>query len=284
MPEDLATAIREHTGPGGFSRYVAEAAERQLKSEEFRELLDELEAEFGPVPPELRRAGERQWLSVQRGGVDGTLVLDAQGIVRLAEADKGVIAWARGPTRWATTSSRRRPRWPRCFAAAPGMRGSIAYSGASPWSRSTRTWAARPENFSARPACPVIAARWTRCSRRWRSRSDGRSSCSPATRTTWPASPRNRTGGSVSASRSSRCSRLACSPEWANSPVNAGSVVSLTCWKHPLMRHPETNWNKFVGIACASAPSRLILTRAARLRVADTITHEAARTLDDTSF
>jgi hypothetical protein len=63
MPEDLATAIRERTGPGGFSRFVAEAAERQLKSEEFRELLDELEAESGPIPPELEEQVTREWLS-----------------------------------------------------------------------------------------------------------------------------------------------------------------------------------------------------------------------------
>jgi predicted nucleic acid-binding protein len=32
---------------------------------------------------------------VLRGGIAGTLVLDAQGIIRLAEADKSVFAWAR---------------------------------------------------------------------------------------------------------------------------------------------------------------------------------------------
>src|SRR6266700_5321706 len=48
------------------------------------------------------------------------------------------------------------------------------------------------------------------------------------------------------------------------------------------MRHAETNWNKFVGIACAPRP--LPASRVAWLRVAVTITHEAARTLDDTSF
>jgi hypothetical protein len=63
MPEDLATAIREHTGPGGFSRFVADAAERQLKSEEFRELLDELAAEAGPIPPELEEQVTREWLA-----------------------------------------------------------------------------------------------------------------------------------------------------------------------------------------------------------------------------
>src|ERR1700727_2329498 len=51
MPEDLATAIRERVGPGGFSRFVAEASERQLKSEEVRVLLDEPEAESGPPAP-----------------------------------------------------------------------------------------------------------------------------------------------------------------------------------------------------------------------------------------
>ena len=63
MPEDLATAIREHTGPGGFSRFVAEAAERQLKSEEFRELLEELAAEAGPIPAELEEQVTREWLA-----------------------------------------------------------------------------------------------------------------------------------------------------------------------------------------------------------------------------
>src|ERR1700733_1649109 len=63
MPEDLAAAIREHTGPGGFSRFVAEAAERQLKSEEFRELLEELRAEAGPIPAELEEQVTREWLA-----------------------------------------------------------------------------------------------------------------------------------------------------------------------------------------------------------------------------
>jgi hypothetical protein len=61
MPEELTTAIRERTGPGGFSRFVTEAAERQLKSELLRELLGELDAEFGPVPPELREQAKREW-------------------------------------------------------------------------------------------------------------------------------------------------------------------------------------------------------------------------------
>jgi hypothetical protein len=48
------------------------------------------------------------------------------------------------------------------------------------------------------------------------------------------------------------------------------------------MRHAETNWNKFVGIACAPRPPPV--SRVVWLRVAGTITDEAARTLDDTTF
>src|SRR5215471_11442414 len=54
MPEELTAAIRERTGPGGFSRFVSEAADRRLRSELLRELLDEFDAEFGPIPAELR--------------------------------------------------------------------------------------------------------------------------------------------------------------------------------------------------------------------------------------
>jgi hypothetical protein len=61
MPEDLATAIRERIGPGGFSRYVSEAVERRLRHDRLGDLLDELDTEFGPVSPEILRWAERQW-------------------------------------------------------------------------------------------------------------------------------------------------------------------------------------------------------------------------------
>lgn len=61
MPEELTAAIRERTGPGGFSRFVTEAAERQLKSELLRELLEEFDTEYGPVPPERREQAKREW-------------------------------------------------------------------------------------------------------------------------------------------------------------------------------------------------------------------------------
>jgi hypothetical protein len=61
MPEDLATAIRERTGPGGFSRYVTEAAEQRLRRDGLGDLLDELDAEFGPVSTEMLEWAQRQW-------------------------------------------------------------------------------------------------------------------------------------------------------------------------------------------------------------------------------
>lgn len=61
MPEDLAAAVRERTGPGGFSRYVTEATERRLQHDALGELLDELDVEFGPVSQELLEWAERQW-------------------------------------------------------------------------------------------------------------------------------------------------------------------------------------------------------------------------------
>ncbi len=61
MPEDLATAIRERTGPGGFSRYVTEAVERRFSHDRLGDLLDELDAEFGPVSPEVLEWAQRQW-------------------------------------------------------------------------------------------------------------------------------------------------------------------------------------------------------------------------------
>jgi hypothetical protein len=61
MPEDLATAIRERTGPGGFSRYVTEAVERRFRHDRLGDLLDELDTEFGPVSPEILQWAEQQW-------------------------------------------------------------------------------------------------------------------------------------------------------------------------------------------------------------------------------
>jgi hypothetical protein len=61
MPEELTLAIRERTGPGGFSRFVAEAADKRLRGELLDEYLDELDQIYGPVPQELLDQAEREW-------------------------------------------------------------------------------------------------------------------------------------------------------------------------------------------------------------------------------
>ncbi len=61
MPEELAEAVRSRTGAGGFSRYVSEAVEREIRHDLLGDLISELEAEYGPVPPEIREQTRREW-------------------------------------------------------------------------------------------------------------------------------------------------------------------------------------------------------------------------------
>jgi hypothetical protein len=71
MPEDLADAVRARTGTGGFSRYVTDAVEREIRHERLGELLDELEAEYGPVPPEVREQTRRMWPNYEEDDDEG---------------------------------------------------------------------------------------------------------------------------------------------------------------------------------------------------------------------
>jgi hypothetical protein len=61
MPEELAEAVRARTGAGGFSRYVTEAVDREIKHDLLGELIAELEAEYGPVPQKLLDEARREW-------------------------------------------------------------------------------------------------------------------------------------------------------------------------------------------------------------------------------
>jgi hypothetical protein len=61
MPEELAEAVRARTGTGGFSRYVTEAVNREIRHDLLGDLIEELEAEYGPVPPEVREETRREW-------------------------------------------------------------------------------------------------------------------------------------------------------------------------------------------------------------------------------
>ena len=61
MPDELAEAVRARTGAGGFSRYVSEAVQREIRHDLLGELIEELEAEYGPVPQELLEEARREW-------------------------------------------------------------------------------------------------------------------------------------------------------------------------------------------------------------------------------
>ncbi len=65
MPSELVEAIRAETGAGGFSRYVTDAAQKRFRREQFRKLLDELEAEYGPVDEEGVREAMKEWPDYQ---------------------------------------------------------------------------------------------------------------------------------------------------------------------------------------------------------------------------
>src|SRR5215469_18869672 len=65
MPEELAEAVRARTGSGGFSRYVTDAVEERVRLESLDELLAELDAEYGPVPEEIRQQTRRMWPDYQ---------------------------------------------------------------------------------------------------------------------------------------------------------------------------------------------------------------------------
>jgi hypothetical protein len=49
LPEELAEAIRAEVGPGGFSRYVTHAIERQREQDRLGEAVDWWEKEYGQV-------------------------------------------------------------------------------------------------------------------------------------------------------------------------------------------------------------------------------------------
>jgi hypothetical protein len=61
MPAELADLVRARTGAGGFSRYVTEAVQEQLRLDLLADLSAELEAEYGPVDNDLVKQAMREW-------------------------------------------------------------------------------------------------------------------------------------------------------------------------------------------------------------------------------
>jgi hypothetical protein len=61
MPEELADVVRARTGAGGFSRYVSDAVQEQVRLDLLDDLVAEFEAGHGPIPEERVREALREW-------------------------------------------------------------------------------------------------------------------------------------------------------------------------------------------------------------------------------
>lgn len=61
LPSELTEAIRARTGAGGFSRYVTDAVQDRIQHDLLGDLLDELEAEYGPIDEAGVREAMKEW-------------------------------------------------------------------------------------------------------------------------------------------------------------------------------------------------------------------------------
>lgn len=66
LPEELAEEIRSEVGPGGFSRYVTQAVERQRERERLHEAVSWWESEYGPVTAEELAEAEAERRDLER--------------------------------------------------------------------------------------------------------------------------------------------------------------------------------------------------------------------------
>ncbi|MFG1805037.1 hypothetical protein [Streptomyces sp. NPDC049040] len=66
LPEELAEEIRSEVGPGGFSRYVTKAVERQRERERLHEGVEWWESDHGPVTAEELAEAEAERKDVER--------------------------------------------------------------------------------------------------------------------------------------------------------------------------------------------------------------------------
>ena len=55
LESDIEMELRQVAGTRGISAFVNEAVRQQLQAVRLRSLLDEMEAESGPIPEDVRR-------------------------------------------------------------------------------------------------------------------------------------------------------------------------------------------------------------------------------------
>ena len=61
MPEELTEAVRARTGTGGFSRYVTDAVQEQIRLDLLDDLVADFEAEHGPLYEKLVQQAMKLW-------------------------------------------------------------------------------------------------------------------------------------------------------------------------------------------------------------------------------
>jgi len=61
IDEDLAGRVEEHVGGRGLSGFVARAVEHELERDALRNYLEDMDAEFGAVAPELVEDYDSLW-------------------------------------------------------------------------------------------------------------------------------------------------------------------------------------------------------------------------------
>jgi hypothetical protein len=66
MPEGTVRAIRDRVGARHFSRFVAQAAEREIRRQSLDDLIAAHERDHGRVPDELVERAEASWQAAER--------------------------------------------------------------------------------------------------------------------------------------------------------------------------------------------------------------------------
>lgn len=61
IEEDLANRVEEHVGGRGLSGFVARAVDHELERDALGGYLDDLDAEFGPVRPDVVEGFDALW-------------------------------------------------------------------------------------------------------------------------------------------------------------------------------------------------------------------------------
>ena len=66
MAREHADAISALVGEGHFSEFVDEAVAVRLQHARIDQLLAEMDAEYGPVPDDIRKKAEKAWARLSR--------------------------------------------------------------------------------------------------------------------------------------------------------------------------------------------------------------------------